>query len=151
MDLISRLSEDQKAAMKSGDQPRVALLRLLRTRIKEAEVEKRSKLSDEEVYKIIQSEVRRRQEAIELFEKGGRGDLATREKSEIAILESYLPEKASEEEIAREAAKAIEDAGATGPQDFGKVMKILMPRLAGRAEGSVVGRVVKDLLAKRNI
>ncbi len=150
MDLISRLSEDQKAAMKSGDQSRVALLRLLRTRIREAEVEKRSKLSDEDLYKIIQSEVKRRKEAIELFEKGGRGDLATREKQEIAILESYLPEKASDEDIIKEATKAIEECAATGPQDFGKVMKILMPRLAGRADGSVVSKVVKDLLAKKS-
>ncbi|MGQ9604216.1 MAG: GatB/YqeY domain-containing protein [bacterium] len=150
MDLISRLSEDQKAAMKSGDGTRLALLRLLRTRIREAEVEKRSNLSDEDLYRVIQSEVKRRKEAIELFEKGGRGDLAKREKEEIAILESYLPEKVSEDEIVKEATRAIEDAQASGPQDFGKVMKILMPKLVGKADGSVVSKIVRDLLAKKS-
>jgi len=148
MDLIRRLSEDQKAAMKDGDRTRTAVLRLLRTRIKEAQVAKREDLSEGDVLKIIMSEIKRRREAIDLFERGGRGDLATKEKQEVAILESYLPQKLSEDELRAEAQKAIEEVGASGPQDLGKVMKVLMPRISGRAEGSDASRIVKELLAK---
>jgi len=148
MDLIRRLSEDQKAAMKDGDRTRTAVLRLLRTRIKEAQVAKREDLSEGDVLKIIMSEIKRRREAIDLFERGGRGDLATKEKHEVAILESYLPQKLSEDELRAEAQKAIEEVGASGPQDLGRVMKVLMPRISGRAEGSDASRIVKELLAK---
>ncbi len=149
MDLIRRLSEDQKSAMKSGDRAKMAVLRLLRTRIREAEVAKRGELSEGEIHKIIMSEVKRRREAIQLFERGGRGDLATKEKQEVAILESYLPAKLSQDELKAEAEKAIAEVGASGPQDLGKVMKVLMPRITGRAEGSEASKIVKELLASK--
>ncbi len=147
MDLIRRLGEEQKAAMKDGDRTRTAVLRLLRTRVKEAQVAKRGDLSEADILKIITSEIKRRREAIDLFERGGRGDLATKEKQEIAILETYLPAKLSEDELKAEAQKAIEEVGASDPRDLGRVMKILMPRISGRADGSDASRIVKELLA----
>jgi uncharacterized protein YqeY len=144
MDLNEKLSEDQKSAMKAGDTSR-----LLRTRIKERAVEKRDNLSDGEIYKVIVSEAKKRQEAIDLFEKGGRGDLATREKQEIEILKSYLPPMLSEDELKAHASEAIKEVDAKSPRDLGKVMKVLMPKVTGRTEGSLVNRIVKNLLAEQ--
>lgn len=148
MSLNDRLAEDQRAAMKSGDQTRTSVLRLLRSRVKEAAVAKREELSDEEIFKIIMTEMKRCQEAIDLFEKGGRGDLASREKQESEILESYLPPKLSDDELTAHAQEAIKEVGAVDPRDMGKVMKALMPKVTGRAEGSQVSRIVKTLLAE---
>jgi uncharacterized protein YqeY len=134
--------------MKGGDALRTSVLRLLRTRIKEGAVEKRRELSDGEIFKIIMSETKRREEAIDLFEKGGRGDLATREKQEIEILNSYLPPKLTDEELKSQALEAIKEVDAKDPRDLGKVMKVLMPKVTGRTEGSVVNRIVKELLAE---
>jgi uncharacterized protein YqeY len=149
MNLNERLSEDQRSAMKSGDQARIRVLRLLRTRIKEAAVEKRADLSDGEIYKVIMSESKKRHEAIDLFEKGERGDLAAREREEIGILESYLPPKLTDDELRTHAIEAIKEAGANTPRDLGKVMRVLMPRVTGRTEGSAASKVVKDLLAEQ--
>jgi uncharacterized protein YqeY len=149
MDLNERLSEDQKSAMKAGDQARVGVLRLLRTSIKEAAVRKRDDLSDGEIYKVIMTELKRRQEAIDLFEKGGRGDLAARDKEEMSILESYLPPKLTADELKTHALEAIREVGAITPHDLGKVMKVLMPKVTGRTEGSVVSKMVKELLAEQ--
>lgn len=149
MDLNERLSEDQKSAMKAGAQARLGVLRLLRTRIKEAAVQKRDDLSDGEIYKVIITELKRRQEAIDLFEKGGREDLAARDKEEIGILESYLPPKLTADELKTHVLEAIKEAGAITPRDLGKVMKVLMPKVTGRTEGSVVSKMVKELLAEQ--
>ena len=150
MDLNERVQEDLKSAMKSGDALRLGVLRLLKTRIKEARVAKREDLTDEEIYKVVMTEAKRRREAIELFEKGGRGDLAAREKQEIEILETFLPPKLSADELKAFAANAIKEADAEDPKDLGRVMKALMPKVAGRAEGSLVSKIVRDLLAKKN-
>ena len=148
MDLNQRLAEDLKAAMKTGERLRLAVIRLLRTRIKEAAVEKRADLSDEEIYKVIASEAKRRREAIDLFEKGGRADLASRERQEIEVLEGYLPPKLSEEDLRALAVETAKEVGAKGPQDLGTVMRVLIPKVTGRAEGSLVKRVVGDVLAQ---
>jgi uncharacterized protein YqeY len=149
MSLNDRLAEDQRAAMKSGDQTLTSVLRLLRSRVKEAAVAKREDLSDEEIFKIIMTEMKRRREAIELFEKGGRADLAGREKQESEILESYLPPKLSDDELIAHAQEAIKEVGAFDARDAGKVMKALMPKVTGRAEGSQVSKIVKTLLAEK--
>jgi uncharacterized protein YqeY len=149
MDLNERLSEDQKSAMKAGDQARVGVLRLLRTRIKEAAVQKRDELSDGEIYKVIMTELKRRHEAIDLFEQGGRGDLAARDKEEMGILEAYLPPKLTTDELKTHALEAIKEVNAITPRDLGKVMKVLMPKVTGRTEGSVVSKMVKELLAEQ--
>ena len=147
MGLEDRVAEDLKSSMKSGDTLTVGTLRLLRARLKEASVEKRGDLSEEEIIRIIVSEVKKRTEAIELFEKGGRGDLAAREHDEIKVLESYLPPKLSDDEVRVYAAEAVQEVDAKSPRDLGEVMKVLMPRVAGRTEGSLVNRIVRELLA----
>jgi uncharacterized protein YqeY len=142
------VGEDLIAAMKSGESLKLSVLRLLRTRLKEAQVEKRRELTDEECFKVAMSEVAKRKEAIELFEKGGRADLASRELKEIEILETYLPPKLSEDEVRALVAEAVKEVGATAPGDLGKVMKAVMPKVTGRAEGSLINRIVRDLLAE---
>jgi len=148
MGLSDKVGQDLLAAMKAGESLKLSVVRLLRTRLKETQIEKRRELSDEEFYKVVMSEVAKRREAIELFEKGGRPDLASRELNEIAILETYLPPKLTEDEIKTIVSEAIKESGATQPGDLGKVMKLVMPKVTGRAEGSLVSRIVKDLLAE---
>ena len=148
MGLTDKVGQDLISAMKAGESLRLGVIRLLRTRLKEAQVEKRAELTDDEFYKIVMSEVVKRKEAIDLFDKGGRKDLAARELEEIEILETYLPPRLSEAEIKALVAEAIKEVGATGPNDLGKVMKATMPRVTGRAEGSLVNRIVRELLAE---
>jgi uncharacterized protein YqeY len=149
MTLSEKLGEDLKAAMKGQDEPRVRVLRLLKTRVKEASVAKRDELTDDEVIKVVISETKKRKEAIELFEQGGRGDLAAREKEEMDILQTYMPEQLTEDEVRTLIKEAIEEVGAMDPRDMGKVMKVLMPRIVGRSEGSFASRTVKELLAQK--
>ncbi len=149
MTLSEKLGEDLKAAMKGQDEPRVRVLRLLKTRVKEASVAKRDELTDDEVIKVVISETKKRKEAIELFEQGGRGDLASREKEEMDILQTYMPPQLTEDEVRTLAQEAVEEVGALDPRDMGKVMKVLMPRIVGRSEGSFASRTVKELLAQK--
>ncbi len=149
MDLNEKLSEDQKSAMKGGETLKIGVLRLLRTRIKERAVQKRDDLSDDEIYKVIMSEAKKRQEAIDLFEQGGRGDLADREKQEIEFLKSYLPPMLSDDEVKALILEAIKEVEAKTPQDLGRVMKVLMPKVTGRTEGSKVNKIVKTLLSEQ--
>ncbi|MFZ1946012.1 MAG: GatB/YqeY domain-containing protein [bacterium] len=148
MGLVENVGQDLIAAMKSGDSLRLSVIRLLRTRLKETQVEKRRELEDEECLKVVMSEVAKRKEAIELFDKGGRADLAGRELKEIEILETYLPPKLSEEELRTIVSEAVKESGARVPGDLGKVMKVVMPKVTGRAEGSLVNRIVRELLAE---
>ena len=147
MSLDEKLGEDLKISMKAGDALKTGVLRLLKTRVKEASVAKRDTLGDDEIYKIIISEAKKRREAIELFEQGGRADLAAREKQEIEILEGYLPPKLTDEELKAIVVASIGEVDAKDPRDLGKVMQVLMPKVTGRSEGSKVSRLVKDLLA----
>jgi uncharacterized protein YqeY len=148
MGLVEKVGQDLIAAMKSGDSLRLSVIRLLSTRLKETQVEKRRELEDEECLKVVMSEVAKRKEAIALFEKGGRADLASREMKEIEILETYLPPKLSEEELRTIVSEAVKESGARVPGDLGKVMKVVMPKVTGRAEGSLVNRIVRELLAE---
>ncbi len=115
---------------------------------KEEDLEKESQLADEEVIEVISSEVKKRRESIELFGKGERMDLVEKETKEKEILEKYLPEQLSEEEIKKLVQEAIGKTGAKEMRDFGKVMAELMPQVKGKADGSLVSRIVKELLAQ---
>jgi uncharacterized protein YqeY len=150
MSLEEKFQEDLTSAMKGGDETAVSVLRLLRTRLKEASVAKRGELSDDEIYKAIATEIKKRNEAIGLFEKGGRGDLAARERKEIEVLDGYMPPKLSEDEIKDLAVRAVGESGAESARDLGKVMKALMPHVVNRAEGSQVRKIVKDLLTDKD-
>ena len=109
-------------------------------------MEKESKLVDEEIINIISTEIKKRKEAAELYEKGDRKELANKEKKELVILQKYLPEQISEEEIKKLAKEAIAKTGATSQKDMGKVMGALSPQIKGKADGSLVSQIVKELL-----
>jgi len=114
--------------------------------LEEKELEKESQLTDEEIIKVVFSETKKRKEAIESFEKGGRTDLVEKEKKELEVLQKYLPEQISEQEIKRMAEQVIKEIGAKDLKDMGKVIGNLIPKVKGRAEGSAVSKVVRELL-----
>ena len=147
MTLPEKLLEDQKAAMRSGDEPRRDALRLLRSAIGYAEIEAGHTLSDEEALAVIARQVRQVKESIEGFQQGRRQDLVQKAEQELAILQGYQPEQLAPSQIEAEARQAIAELGAQGPRDTGKVMAALMARLKGRAEGRAVSAVVGRLLA----
>lgn len=151
MDLQQRLMDEMKEAMRSGDSDRLSVVRLLRSTIKNKEIEKGKgqKLTEEEILQVIASAVKQRKESIELFEKGGRQDLVEKEKKEMAILQSYLPQQISDEELRTKVKEAIVQSGASDVKQMGKVMKILVPQLVGRAEGDSISRMVRACLEQK--
>ena len=146
--LKEKLQNDMKEAMKAGDALRRMVLSLVLSAVKNKEIEKRSKLTDEEIIDAISSEVKKRKESIESYEKGGREELAQKERDELKVLMEYMPEQMSEDEIRTEAKKAIAETGAKEIKEMGKVLGVLMPNLKGRADGQTVSRVVKEELGK---
>ncbi len=146
MSLKQRIMEDMKEAMKAKDTARVSTLRLLLSEIKNKEIDKRGELSDDEVLAVIQKAVKQRRESIEQYKKAGREDLAEKESKELEILESYLPQPLTEEELEAIIDEAIKEVGATSPRDMGKVMKVVMPKVRGRADGKVVNQKVREKL-----
>ncbi len=147
MGIKERLKEDMKEALKSKDKVRLSTIRMLQSLIKNAEIEKRGELTEEEVISLLMKYAKQRRESIELYEKGGRQDLVEKEKRELEIVESYLPKQMDEEEIRELVKEAIEKTGASSPKDIGKVMQYLMPKVKGRADGSTVSKIVKESLA----
>lgn len=151
--LQEQIQQDIKEALKAGDSLRRSVLGMLNAAIKNKEIENRGKgkseeLSDEDIIAIIGTEVKKRKEASEQFKNGGREDLAQKELDEASILGKYLPEQLSEEEVTAEVSKIIEEVGAQGIQDLGKVMGPVMQKLKGKADGSLVNRIVKEQLSK---
>lgn len=147
MSLKDKLAEDLKDAMRQGDEIRKTALRLALTAIKNAEVAAIKQFDDTEVIGVIAKQAKQRRESIEAYQKAGRQDLADKEAAELKILEAYLPAQMGRDEIMAEARKVIEEVGAKGPADRGRVMSVLMPRLAGRADGKTVNEAVTELLA----
>ncbi len=147
MSLKDHLAKDLTEAIRRKDEARKTAIRMVNWAVKNAEVEKGRPLEDAEVLAIIAKEVRRHRESIAEFKKGGRQDLVDKEEAEMAVLVSYLPPAMSRQEIAQAARQVIAQVGARGPADKGKVMSILIPQLAGRAEGRDVSEVVTELLA----
>ena len=149
--LRERLRDDLKAAMRARDAVRRDTIRLVEAAVKNAEIEKRSaELSDQDVLAILQRQVKQRQDSIEQYEQANRSDLADAERAEIAVIEAYLPQQMSREQIETAARAAIDQLGATGPSDRGKVMGRLMSELRGKADGATVNAVVSDLLSQPN-
>ena len=148
MSLKEQITEDMKAAMRAKDSGRLATIRLLTAAIKQKEVDERIDVSDEQVLAIIEKMNKQRKDSISQFEAGGRQDLADIEKAELAILSTYLPAALSEAEVQAEVAAAVTAVGAAGPQDMGKVMGVLKPKLAGRADMTAVSAMVKAALTK---
>ena len=146
--LKQRLADDLKRAMKGGDTDRRSTIRLLMASINNAEIARRADLDDTDILGIIAKDIRQHQESIESFKQGNRPDLVDKEEAEMAILQSYLPQQLTREEIVEAARQVIGEVGAQGPADKGKVMKELMPKLKGRADGRIINEVVSELLSQ---
>jgi uncharacterized protein len=147
MALRDKVTEDMKGAMKAREAERLAALRLLLAAMKQREVDERITLDDAGVVAVIEKMIKQRKDSIAQFEKAARQDLADKEKFEISVLETYLPQQLSQAEIEAAVAEAIAASGAKGPQDMGKVMGIVKPKLAGRADMGKVSGLVKARLA----
>ena len=147
MSFKAEIQEAVKIAMKSGDQITLSTLRLLLSALHNEEIRVRRELSADEIQKNISTLCKQRGEAIDLYRKGGREELAEKEEAELAVLKRYLPEPLSEEEISALIRASIEEAGAKGIGDLGKVMKVLMPKVSGRSDGKRVNELAKALLA----
>jgi uncharacterized protein YqeY len=148
MSLQQRLDGDLKAAMKSSDSLKTSVLRMVKAAIKNKQVEKRKDLSDEEIISVLSTLTKQRRESIDLFSKGGREDLAEKERQELAMLQLYLPGQLSPEDLDKIIIEAINESSAEGVKDIGKVMRLIMPRVQGAADGKVVNQRVKELLEK---
>ena len=146
MKLIEKIQDDLKRSLKAKDGTRVSVLRFLLASIKNREIQKREPLNEEEILAEITSSAKRRRESIEAFKEGERQDLVAREEAELAILSEYLPEQMTEEEVRRVAEEVIRSISAQSPADIGAVMKDLMPRIRGRADGKVVNQIVREIL-----
>lgn len=146
MSLKEQLQNDVTEAMRSGDVERRDTLRLLLAAVKQEEVDKQTQLDDSGVEAVLAKQAKQRRETIADAEKADRGDLAAKEAAELAIIETYLPEMMTRDEIRVAAEAAIKDSGASGMQDMGKVMGQLMPQLQGNADGRLVSEVVRELL-----
>jgi len=145
--LKQKLVDDLKQAMRGGDKVRCSVIRLVMAAIKNAEIARQADLEDGDVLGIIAKEVRQRNESIEAFKQGNRQDLVTKEEAEMAILQEYLPQQMTRDEIIAEARRIIEEVGAQGPADKGKVMPKLIAQLKGKADGREINAVVTELLA----
>ena len=148
MTLREQIISDMTASMKAQDAPRTSTLRMVKAAMMNRQIEKGGELDDEEMGKLLRSLVKQRRDSVEQYEKGGRQDLADKEKSEIQVIEAYLPQAASPEEIEAAVAAAIAESGASSMKDMGKVMKSVQAALAGKnADGRMVSEIVKSKLA----
>ncbi|KKL26355.1 hypothetical protein LCGC14_2396130 [marine sediment metagenome] len=146
MSLKEQLANDLKDAIRQRDESRKIAIRMTISAIKNAEIERGAALSEADVLTIVSREAKQRRESIAEFEKADRRDLVEKERAELEVLQSYLPPQVSRDEIAQAAREVIAEVGAGGPRDKGKVMPVLIGRLAGRAEGREINEVVTELL-----
>ncbi|MDX9765327.1 MAG: GatB/YqeY domain-containing protein [Chiayiivirga sp.] len=147
MTLKQRLTDDMKAAMKSGEKERLATIRLVNAAIKQREVDERITLDDAAVIAVLERMLKQRRDSVSQFEAAGREDLAAVERAEIAVIDAYLPARMDEAAISAAIAEAIAQTGAAGPAGMGKLMGALKPRLAGQADMGLVSSLVKKALA----
>ncbi len=145
--LEQRIDRALTEAMKARDAARVAALRNIRAELERRRIEKRAPLGEDEVLAALGTLAKQRRESITQFRAGGREDLVAKEEADLAVIEEFLPAPLGEEELRAEAARAVDEVGATGPKDMGRVMKVLMPRVRGRADGGRVSALVRELLA----
>ena len=147
MSLIARIEDDLKEAMRARDDTRRDALRLILSSLRSAEKELQRPLHDDEELQVLQRERKRRLESIEAFEVAGRAEQAAKEQSELEVLEEFMPEPLSEDELEQIVDDAIAEVGATSMRDLGRVMADVMPQIAGRADGSAVSQLVREKLA----
>ena len=148
MSLKDRITDDMKAAMRAKEADRLSTVRMLLAAIKQKEVDERITLDDVQVVGIVDKLIKQRKDSVAAFQQAGRTDLVDKESAEIRVLEAYLPQRLSAEEIAAEVATIVADTGAAGPGDMGRVMGAAKARLAGKADMAQVSAAVKAALAK---
>ncbi|ACM04894.1 MULTISPECIES: GatB/YqeY domain-containing protein [Thermomicrobium] len=146
--LAERLLADLQEAVKTGDVTRREVIRFLRAEIKNREIDKGRPLTDEEIIEVIRRQIKMRREAIEQFAQGGRQDLVEREEAQIRVLETYLPQQLSPDELMELARAVVREVGATGPRDMGRVMPVLRERVGPRAEGRAIAEAAQKALAE---
>jgi uncharacterized protein YqeY len=147
MSLEERLVEEMKQTMKSNDKLRLSTIRMIRSALKNKEIELRKKLEDEDIAKVIQVMVRKGEESVEQFQIGGRMDLVEKEKREIEILKSFLPQPLRQEEILEIIDQSIQETQASSLKDIGKVMKSVIHKIGGKADGKLINQLVKERLS----
>ncbi len=147
MSLKVRINEDMKAALRARETARLGAIRLLMAAIKQKEVDERIELDDAGVTAVIDKMLKQRRDSIEQYQKAGRQDLVDAEKAEVAVLSAYMPQQMSAAEVEAAVVAAIAETGAKGPQDMGKLMGVLKPKLAGRADMGEVSKLVKAKLS----
>ncbi len=152
MSLSQRIEDDIRTALKAGDKQRLSCLRMVKSKVQEKQVELRgtegreAELSDEDVTNVVSAYAKQRRDSIESYEQGGRKDLAANERAELEILTAYLPQQMSEDEVSAIVDDAVRESGASEPKDMGAVMKLVMPKVKGRADGKLVNRIVQSRL-----
>ncbi|PQJ88225.1 MULTISPECIES: GatB/YqeY domain-containing protein [Aliivibrio] len=147
MALIEKLKDEQKLAMKAKDKLRLGTIRLALSEIKQREIDGHTTLSDDEIIAVLTKMVKQRRDSVSQFTAAGRDDLADKESAEISVLDDFMPQALTDEEVAELLDKAIIESGAAGMQDMGKVMGVLKPQIQGRADMGKVSQLVKSKLA----
>lgn len=146
MSIVEKLQADMKTALKNKETERLGVIRMVRAAIKDAEIAKKEALSEEEVLQVISKAVKQRKDSANEYEKAGRQDLADKERKEIEILSTYLPEQLTEEELRKVVEETIQELGATSKKEMGKVMGAILPKVKGKADGKEVNRLVQEYL-----
>jgi len=149
MSFLQKLDDDLKTAMKASDAVKVSVLRMAKAALRNKQLEKQEDLSEDDIRFVLSSLSKQRKESIEQFLKGGRKDLADKERQELSVLEAYLPKQLTQEELDRIITEAIRESSAESLKDIGNVMRLVMPRIRGAADGKTVNQRVKDLLEKK--
>ena len=147
MNMKAQLTEDMKTAMKAGEKDRLAVIRSINAAIKQREVDERIEITDAIVLAVLEKMVKQRKDSLSQFEAANREDLAAVERYELSVIQTYLPAQMNEAELEAAVVASIAEAGATGPQDMGKVMAVLKPKVAGRADMGALSGLVKKKLA----
>ncbi|CAM3437507.1 GatB/YqeY domain-containing protein [Marinicrinis lubricantis] len=146
MSLSERLNQDMKQAMKDQDKFKLSVIRMIRSSIKNVEIDQKKTLEDSEVLDILNRELKQRKDSLQEFEKAGREDLAANLRQEIDVITQYMPAQLTEEEVKSIVQQTIQEVGASSKADMGKVMSALMPKVKGRADGKLVNQLVQQLL-----
>lgn len=146
MSVFEKIENDLKESLKSGDKNRVSILRMVKSDVKNKEIEKGGPPTDEDIQAILRSFSKKARESIDQFTKAGRNELAEKEKAELAVIQEYLPKQLSEEDIRKTVRDVIDETGAAGVKDMGRVMKAVMAKLKGQADGRLVNNLVKEAL-----
>ena len=144
--LKKRIDDDLKETLKNKDSVALGVLRMLKSEIRYKEIEKGSDLSDDDVISVLSTTIKKRKDSIQQFEKGGREDLASKEQGELAVVTKYMPEQLGDDELSQIISQAISEEEASGPSDLGKVMRLVMPKVRGRADGKKVNQMVASQL-----